>query len=1186
MNTQLTHKVFFWISFIVMFIQAQNEAFASHAQSADITYQCLGGNQYQVTLSFYRDCAGVAAPTTATIDISSASCGQNLTLTLNRIAGTGTEVSPICTQMSTQCTGGPYPGVQEYKYSGIITLPMQCTDWTFSFTLCCRNASINTIVNPASENIYVEAVLNNLNFSCNSSPVFSNPPVPFVCIGQPYCFNNGSSDVNGDSLSYTLITPRTSASTTVIYNSPYSASQPLLSSPAVTFNTVTGDMCMSPTQIEVTVFAVLVKEWRNGIFVGSVMRDIQLRTIVCSNNNPYVNGINNTGQYSITACAGAPVNFTVSSFDVDSLQNVSISWNNAIAGASFTSSAGARPTATFSWTPGTADIGTAPHCFTVTVRDDNCPYNGSQTYAFCITITGIALSTTTTPANCGASNGTASVQIVSGTGPFSYQWIGGGTNAIQNGLSSGTYTVNVSGAGGCSGSATATVAAGAAPGNVQVSKTNVTCYGLNNGSATANANGGQPPYSYLWSNGAVTATINNLAPNSYKVSITTANGCITKDSVVITQPASPLTFTPSQTNPACYGTSTGSAAVTASGGTAPYSYSWNTNPVKTTAGVNQLAAGNYSAIITDANGCMTTANFTLAEPPALNANGMVVNHISCNGLSDGQATVGASGGTGTYTYAWSTNPVQYTQTVSSLASGNYFITVTDANNCAAHSSVTINEPAPLTLSTAAFPVTCNGACNGQTVVIPSGGTPGYGYQWLPNGGTGASASGLCPGTYTVTVTDNNGCNIDATLAVTQPAPLTLTASGATTICSGQNTTISASAAGGNGSYTYNWTNLGTGATQVVSPGYSFTYSVTATDVNGCVSPLATVPINVTSLTAANLAVSGSTSVCAGVSATISSAVSGNTGPVTVSWSNGLGAGNGPFTVAPSASTTYTVTVTDACGHSVTESVPIVVHPLPLVNISPQTLVACKEATATFTENSGTNSTSQFNWNLGDGTISYEMSPVHTYENTGMYKILLTVTTPYGCVNSANTIYDITVNAPSIANFSSEAMDGSTISPSYKFYSESQNAATYNWEFGDGAVSSIADPQHTYADKGEYFVTLYTSSDKGCMDTMTKKIEIKPVFTFYIPNAFTPNGDHINDYFTAKGDEITGFEMMIFDRWGEMIYETKDINTGWDGRANNGSNVAETGVYVYRIIVRDFDDHSHKFTGHVTLLAEE
>ena len=150
MNALLKHKIFYFISFILLFIQATNETYASHAQSADITYQCLGGSQYRINLSFYRDCAGVAAPNTATINLASVSCAQNLNLTLNQIAGTGIEVSPICASLNSQCTGGAYPGVQEYKYTGVITLPAACTDWVFSFSLCCRNASIGTILNPSN----------------------------------------------------------------------------------------------------------------------------------------------------------------------------------------------------------------------------------------------------------------------------------------------------------------------------------------------------------------------------------------------------------------------------------------------------------------------------------------------------------------------------------------------------------------------------------------------------------------------------------------------------------------------------------------------------------------------------------------------------------------------------------------------------------------------------------------------------------------------------------------------------------------------------------------------------------------------------------------------------------------------------------------------------------------------------
>lgn len=1186
MNTQLKFKVFFFISFFLLFIQAINETYASHAQSADITYQCLGGNQYRINLSFYRDCAGVPAPNTATVNLSSVSCVQNLNITLNQIPGTGIEVSPICALLNSQCTGGAYPGVQEYKYTGIVTLPTNCSDWIFSFSLCCRNASIGTILAPASENIYVEAHLNNLNFPCNSSPIFSNAPVPFVCIGQPYCFNNGSSDPDGDSLSYTLIIPATSPTTFVTYIAPYTATQPLSSIPAVTFNNVTGDMCMTPTALEVTVFAVLVQEWRAEVLVGSVMRDIQLRTITCTNNNPYVNGINNGGIYSLTACAGVPINFSITSFDVDTAQNVSIIWNSGIAGATFTSSGGTRPIGTFSWTPTSADISSTSHCFTITVQDDNCPYNGSQTYSFCITITGIILNTTSTDANCGALNGTTLVQVISGAGPFTYQWLGGGTNANQNGLSAGTYTVNVTGAGGCMSSATATINNGAAPGNVNMNGINISCYGSNSGSATANASGGAPPYTYLWNTGATTSTITGLALGVYYVMVTTSNGCIKYDTITITQPAAPLTYTTLQSNVTCNGLADGLATAVPSGGTFPYTYVWNTIPIQTTSVATSLSGGIYSVIITDDNGCSISTSVTIFEPTPLNANAMVVSNVSCYGFSDGFATVGASGGTGTYNYMWNTSPPQYIQSVNGLATGNYIVTVSDANSCLTFSSITITQPPILSLSSAAFPVTCNGANNGQTIVIPAGGSPTYTYQWMPTGGTGPSATGLSPGTYNITITDANSCVISASMVVTQPSALIVSSVGSATICSGQNTLISAAATGGTGAYTFNWTGLGAGANQNVSPSTTTIYNVTATDANGCSSNLSSVTINVTSLTAANLTASGSSAICYGNSATISCFVSGGTGPVTLNWSAGLGTGNGPFTVSPINSITYIVTVTDACGTSVNANIPITVNPLPVIDIAPQSANACTEVILSFFDNSTTNAGATYNWYFGDGSTSAQVSPVHNYTSSGNYNVNLIVTSVAGCSNNANVLCSVVVYPGSNAAFLSEGLDGTTISPVYKFTNTSTNSVSCLWNFGDGSSSTVVNPNHTYASKSEYMVILYTISINGCKDSVMEMVEIKAEFTLYIPNAFTPDGNGNNDYFTAKGDEISEFKMMIFDRWGELIFETDDIYKGWDGKANHGDEVSENGVYVYKISVRDFEQKYHGYTGHVTLLASQ
>ena len=1185
MESKLLTRLLTWLSFILMFIQTSNEAFASHAQSADITYRCLGGNQYEISLSFYRDCAGVAAPGTVTINLASASCAQNYNLTLNQIPGTGIDVSPICTAFNTECSGGTYPGVQEYIYRGVTTLPASCVDWVFSFSLCCRNASIGTILNPSAESIYVEAHLDNLTFSCNSSPTFSNDPIPFVCSNQPYCFNNGSSDPDGDSLYFTLIPPQTSATTTVTYLTPYTAAQPLMSSPAVTFNQMTGDMCMTPTMIQVTVFAVLVQEYRNEILIGSVMRDIQMRTIACTNNNPFVNGINNTGIYSLNACAGVPINFTISTYDVDAPQNVSIVWNAGIAGATFASSGSSRPTATFTWTPTTADISTASHCFTITVQDDNCPYNGSQTFSFCITVSGAVLNTTSSPANCNAPNGSANVSVITGTGPYTYQWLpSGGTLPSENGLTPGTYTVNVTDAAGCISAGVATILNGSVPATLNATSTNVSCFGGNNGSANPNAIGGTAPYSYLWSNGASSATAAGLTAGTYTVTVTTMDGCMTNDTVTITQPATPLSFTISQTNVSCFGLNDGAGTIVAAGGTGPYSYLWNTIPIQTTSVATNLNAGLHSIVVTDNNGCIVSSSITTTQPVALNANAMVINNVSCNGTANGFATVGASGGTGLYNYLWNTSPISLTQTISSLNPGNYTATVSDANSCTATSTITITEPPVLTIASAGFPATCNGSNNGQAIIIPAGGTPTYSYQWLPSGGTTASATGLSPGVYTATATDANGCTISASVVVTQPTPVVTSAVGSTTICAGQNTNITASASGGTAGYTYNWTGVGTGSTQVVNPINNTTYTVVATDANGCIGNTATVTINTTTLTLANVSVSPPVSICFGNSATVSSNVFGSTGPVTINWSAGLGTGNGPFTVSPTTSTTYIVTVNDACGNVVTSTVPVTVNPLPVISLTPQAVTECEQATLTYVDNSTTNAGASYSWSFGDGNTSNRVTPTNTYTSSGTYIINVTVTSPFGCVNTASTTAAVTVNPGTIASFSSQAIDGTELSPMYQFNDQSTNAASRVWTFGDGTISTTLNPLHTYPGKGNYTVSLTTTTTEGCTDVMMLDLEIVPVFTIYIPNAFTPDGNGSNDYFAAKGMDISEFSMMIFDRWGELIFQSDDITKGWDGKANHGDKIAEQGVYVYKIEVRDFSQKHHDYTGHVTLLA--
>lgn len=1173
---------------IIAFIQTNTEAYASHAQGADLTYTCLGGNQYQLHLAFYRDCSGTTAPGSVNIDISSATCNQNFSATLYPIPGTGIDVTPICPQLTTVCNGGQNPGVQEWIYEGTVNLPQACTDWIFSFSLCCRNAAINTIVNPGGQNIYIESYLNNVAAPCNSSPSFSNRPVPFICAGQSYCFNHGAVDPDGDSLVYSLVTPANGPGTFVSYISPYSASQPVLSNPAVSFNPQTGDICMTPTQIIVTVMAVRVEEWRNGVLIGSVIRDIQVHTINCTNNLPYITGINNTNQYSYTACAGSPISFNIYSFDNDAGQNVTMTWNNAIPGASFTTSGGPLPTGTFTWTPGPANVSNIPYCFTITVTDDACPYSGSQTFAFCITVTGFSVNISSGGTNCGASNGWASVTASGGTGPYSYQWLpSGGNNANANGLTAGNYTVNVTDANGCMATASVVVTQGPAPGNITSSWTDIPCFGGNNGSASVNVNGGQQPYTYAWSNGGNTATISNIPAGTYSVSVTTANGCTTTATITVTQPSSPVSST-AQTlsDVSCFGGTNGQASVNASGGTGPYVFSWNTNPAQNGVTATNLGAGAYAVIVTDANGCTSASNATVTEPPALVLSTSAT-PVTCFGGTNGSAFANISGGTGSYSFSWNTNPPQYSSVAGNISSGNYTVTVTDGNGCTVSQAIAVTQPAPLAATIGnVSDVLCHGGNSGSASSTVNGGTAPYSYSWNSNPPQNTQAAAQLPaGSYTLTVSDANGCATVSTVTITEPSPVTVVPFSGDTVCPGQPAVVAAGASGGTGNYTYNWSpSLGPNNTYVVYPNALTTYNVTATDANGCTSNSAAITIDVFQFSPANLTMSGNASICAGAPVTLSAVVTGNTGPLSWNWTNQPWTNGGPFTVQPASTTNYQVNITNGCGVVVAGSVLVTVHPLPVPVVMPQSATGCDAVQLVFSDTVSSNSSCSYSWDFGDSNTGTGNNAVHSYTSGGSYTVTLTAISPFGCTGTTNTQANITVFDSPVAEFAVSAQETSEIEPTITFTSLcSGNTIGWQWDFGDNSFSTAVNDVHSYAGPGNYTARLVATAVGGCTDTTELPIVVNPEFTVYIPNAFTPNGDGTNDVFNVAGNHITGITMRIFDRWGNLVYATENPDEGWDGRANDGSKAAQQDVYVYRISVKDFRGKQYNYTGHVSLL---
>jgi hypothetical protein len=274
----------------LLLIFCGKSGFGSHMMGADISYECLGGNQYRITLNVYRDCSGISMNGSYTVTISSASCGISQTLSLAQV-GTGVEVTPLCDSQLPQstCNGGTLPGVQQYVYQNTITLPQQCSDWIISTTdlnFCCRNSSITNLQNASSQDLHVRALLNNTGGMCNNSPVFTTLPVPYICNGQLNNYNHGTVDIDGDSLVYTLTNALTTNGGNITYVGGLSPVNPMNVSGGFQFNGQTGQMTFTPSGLQVAVVAVLVQEYRNGVLIGSVMRDIQVVVLNCSNNLP------------------------------------------------------------------------------------------------------------------------------------------------------------------------------------------------------------------------------------------------------------------------------------------------------------------------------------------------------------------------------------------------------------------------------------------------------------------------------------------------------------------------------------------------------------------------------------------------------------------------------------------------------------------------------------------------------------------------------------------------------------------------------------------------------------------------------------------------------------------------------------------------------------------------------------
>lgn len=854
----------FKLLLLLVFIFQCGNLRATHISGGDLTYKSLGGDLYEITLVLYRDCAGIPVQNPETINCVSSN-GSSTSLQVSLVPGTGNEITFPCFGINTTCGGGNLPGFQRYEYKGTVQLPPS-SNWNLNWQDCCRNCAITTTQGGCGNSFLIEANLNNLIAPNDNSPVFSNYPVAFLCLGENFTYNHGVLDLEGDSLVYTFITPRIDNGSPILFNPGYSATNFLTSSGPISLNPQTGDINMTPSAFEVGITAIRIDAYRNGVLIGNVMRDIQFQVQNCAPNVlPTATGINGTTNFDTLICAGTPICFDIFTNDLNAGQSLTVTWNNGVPGASFTTTPDSFPTATFCWTPAQADARTQPYSFTIMVKDDNCSYNAFQVYSYQIYVPFVPVDSLVEVPLCDTSQRGAIYLKKSGMGePFSYQWYDGAVSDNKTGLLPGNYTVTVTNAIGCV--ATKSINITPAPALLEAAAIiadSASSPNASDGSLLGSASGGTPPYSFLWSNGSTSSLISGLLPGNYNLTVTDFNGCSSQLTIALSWPG--VVASATHTDAACYGQKSGTVTITASGGTPPYSgtgtfygfsagtyaftvtdaagnsdqvqviigqpaapltvtlqvtqpacyggsgtvivsASGGTPPYVGTGTYSNLKPGSHTFMVSDANGCKGDAKTTIVQPKKLFASATAT-HINCQ-TGTGNINVTAAGGTAPYTG---------TGTFSGLSAGTYSYIVTDANGCTAKTSVSLSPNKSLTVFAKATPIPCFGGHSNVTVSA-SGGIQPY---------TGTGTFNLPAGTHTFTVTDKNGCTGSTTITVTEPPLLSVNV-----IADSTSGTLTAIPSGGVAPYSYLWIPGGKKTAKItVTP--KVKYSVIITDANGC-----------------------------------------------------------------------------------------------------------------------------------------------------------------------------------------------------------------------------------------------------------------------------------------------------------------------------------------------------------------
>ncbi len=850
--------------------------------------------------------------------------------------------------------------------------------------------------------------------------------------------------------------------------------------------------------------------------------------------------------------------------------------------------------------PGNTFLGLGAGSYQILVKDqNNCKTDGGVVSIYQPEPIQVSYQSFQNVKACkGDNNGEIHIDAVGGSpdpvNGYQYSITGGAPYFYNNGdflnLFAGTYQIRVMDENGC-----------AVSGNdisisepdelipLLVSQQNIRCYGNSTGYINLSASGGQFPYKYSIDGGLTyisSSFFSNLPAGIYQTSVRDAYNCEQLGAVVtLTQPDSLEIISVSYTDViGCYGSNNGTITINAAGGVPSYLYSINLGSTWYNNGGNftNLATGDYLIKVQDANFCTAvfldaSLNYDtihITQPTKLDVDSILKTDILCNGDNNGTISIFASGGTGTLSYSID-NGVSFpnaTGLYTNLAAANYQIKVRDVNNCTTISyAKAIYEPSALVISNVvAEDESCLGANDGIITIYAVGGT--WPYEYSADGVVFQSErviQNLAPGTYTPEIRDKNLCSlIGPTVEINSPNDPSLFTTSVSEGCSPLEVEFTRV----NPGTTYYW-DYGDGTGSGINNPHTFTnlssstitYTVTAYSVSpsNCLDT-AEMMITVFPQPQPDFSVTPMTLFYPDNELTIT-----NNTPIYSNYLWNFGDGSSdtnefPGTHSYDACGEYVLTMTAentfSCRDSISKNILLTARQPEALYIA-DTLQHCTPYTFTIENNSEYYET--FNWELENGTLLSDNQITLTYDNPATYTVKLNV---YGyCNTSDSETINFTVFQSPVVDF--EVFPDTVMCPNQPIRcmnKSSDDSELFFWKFGDGGTSLDENPVYFYQNPGNYPVTLTVVSENKCIDSLTyfKEVVVIPEGDIQFPNAFTPNGNGENDVFKAAiFHSVKSFKMEIFNRWGELMFYTEDINAGWDGYYKNQLSIQD--VYVWR-----------------------